>query len=164
MKLVDIVAVLKEAETLSFTFLDGRQVPSHFHVTEVGKISKKFIDCGGTIRQESRINFQLWDADDYDHRLHPEKLLKIITLSQEKLQIDDQLEVEVEYQDETIGKYDLSYDQGHFVLIPQRTDCLAKDKCGIDQNPLSMPIKVVRSKTPADQKQSSCCSSDSNCC
>ena len=48
-------------------------VPSHFHVTEVGKITKHFIDCGGTVRNEEVVNFQLWQADDYDHRLHPEK-------------------------------------------------------------------------------------------
>jgi hypothetical protein len=52
-------------------------------------------------------------------------------LSEEKLGIDDNLEVEVEYQGATIGKYHLEYTGGHFVLVNTHTDCLAKDKCGI---------------------------------
>jgi hypothetical protein len=39
-------------------------VPEHFHVTEVGVVTKDFIDCGGTVRHEKVANFQLWDAND----------------------------------------------------------------------------------------------------
>ena len=75
MKLSEIKKHLNQLETIEFKLPNGDLVPRHFHVTEVGKVSKTFIDCGGTLRQESLINFQLWEADDYDHRLHPEKLL-----------------------------------------------------------------------------------------
>ena len=44
---------------------------------------KKFIDCGGVIRDEKVINFQLWYSVDEDHRLEAEKLRKIIALSEE---------------------------------------------------------------------------------
>ena len=64
-------------------------------------------------------------------RLHPEKLVHIIELSEDKLQIPD-LEIEVEYQmKDTIGKFDLDFDGTNFLLISKLTDCLAKDKCGI---------------------------------
>merc|ERR1711976_1067512 len=112
---------------------NGELVPSHFHVTEVGKITKHFIDCGGTVRNEEVVNFQLWDANDYDHRLHPEKLLHIIELSEKSLGIND-AEVEVEFQGaNTIETYTLDFDGTNFLLVNKFTDCLAKDNCGIPE-------------------------------
>src|SRR5690554_4988855 len=46
---------------------------------------------------------------DYDHRLHPEKLLSIIELSEKVLELKDQ-EIEVEYQGQTIEKFALEFD------------------------------------------------------
>jgi hypothetical protein len=109
MKLSEIKNHLKELNTIAFQLPNGNLVPSHFHVTEVGKVTKDFIDCGGKVRNETVINFQLWEANDYDHRLHPEKLVNIIELSEKIFDFDD-LEIEVEYQGkETIGKFGLDF-------------------------------------------------------
>ena len=132
MTIEEIKKHLSESKTISFKLPNGNLVPSHFHVTEVGKVTKNFIDCGGVMRNEEVANFQLWEADDYDHRLHPEKLVHIIQLSQEKLNIGD-LPIEVEYQGETIGKYGLEYDGSGFVLTVKQTDCLARDKCAVPE-------------------------------
>ncbi|MGX7836089.1 DUF6428 family protein, partial [Campylobacter fetus subsp. venerealis] len=56
----------------------------------------------------------------------------IIELSEKVLELED-LEVEVEYQAETIGKFGLDFDGINFLLTSKQTDCLAKDKCGIPQ-------------------------------
>ena len=132
MKLSEIKAILPTLENVAFQTPDGSFIPEHFHVTEVGSIQKHFIDCGGTIRKEQVVNFQLWNADDFDHRLKPTKLLNIIKLSEEKLGIEDN-EIEVEYQIGTIGKYDLDFNGSHFVLVPKTTACLASDACGITE-------------------------------
>ncbi len=87
MKLSEVKNRLNELEKISFKLPNGELVPNHFHVTEVGKITKHFIDCGGTVRNEEVVNFQLWNANDYDHRLHPEKLIHIIELSEKVLAI-----------------------------------------------------------------------------
>jgi hypothetical protein len=71
MKLSDIKNILPGLENVEFQLEDGRLVPEHFHVTEIGMVTKNFIDCGGTIRKEERVNFQLWNAEDYQHRLKP---------------------------------------------------------------------------------------------
>lgn len=84
----------------------------------------------GTERLEKVVNFQLFDANDYDHRLKPQKLNKIIALSEEKLGIGD-LEIEVEYQSETISKYGLHFNGKDFQLVPKHPACLASDACGI---------------------------------
>lgn len=156
MKLSEVKKTLKNLETIAFQLPDGSSVPSHFHVTEVGEVTKNFIDCGGTVRIEKVVNFQLWNADDYDHRLHPEKLIHIIELSENILNIADN-EVEVEYQAQTIGKFGLDFDGENFLLTNKQTDCLAKDKCGI-------PTEKQKVKMADLQKDNTCCSPDSGCC
>jgi len=151
MKLSEIKTILKKAVQIQFELPDGELVPRHFHVTEVGKVTKHFIDCGGTVRNEEVANFQLWNANDYDHRLHPNKLLNIIELSEKVLNMGD-LEIEVEYQGETIGKYGLDFDGWNFLLTSKQTDCLARENCSIPED--------KSEETQAD----SCCSPNSGCC
>ena len=69
MKLSEVKNQLSTLETVTFQLPNGTFVPEHFHVTEVGLVTKNFIDCGGTVRNETVVNFQLWDANDFEHRL-----------------------------------------------------------------------------------------------
>ena len=157
MKLSEIKNELKNVKIIGFQLPNGDLVPNHFHVTEVGKVTKHFIDCGGSVRNEEVANFQLWEANDYDHRLHPEKLLHIIELSEEKLQIAD-LEIEVEYQmKETIGKFSLDFDGTNFQLKSKLTDCLAKDKCGIPTDKLKVNIGEWKEKANSCSPNTGCC-------
>ncbi len=142
MKLSEIKHILPSLENVAFQLENGTYVPEHFHVTEVGIITKAFIDCGGTIRNEKVVNFQLWNADDFEHRLKPTKLLNIIKLSEEKLGIED-LEIEVEYQAITIGKYDLDFNGKNFVLVSKQTACLASDACGIPQEKQKVSLAAM---------------------
>lgn len=148
MNIQQIKEHLSNLKTIGFQLPNGDLVASHFHVTEVGKVTKHFIDCGGTLRNEVVANFQLWEANDYDHRLHPEKLIHIIELSDKLLKLEN-LEIEVEYQGDTIGKYGLDFDGTNFLLTTKQTDCLAKDKCNIPNEA---------------EKSSGCCLPESNCC
>ncbi len=147
MTLEQIKNLLPTLENVAFQLENGTFVPEHFHVTEVGIITKYFIDCGGTVRNEKVANFQLWDANDFDHRLKPNKLLNIIKLSEEKLQMED-LEIEVEYQGKTIEKYGLDFNGKNFVLTAKQTDCLAQDKCGIPSEKLKINLSEKSSCTP----------------
>ena len=134
MKLSELKSILPNLESLRFKLLDGPYVPAHFHVTEVGRVTKDFIDCGGTVRSETVVNFQLWQADDYDHRLAPQKFFHILRLS-EKILGESDLPIEVEYQQNTIGKFGLDFDGTDFILTPRFTACLAQDACGIPPKP-----------------------------
>lgn len=155
MKLSEIKIALQQLNQIAFQLPNGSLVPSHFHVTEIGKITKNFIDCGGTLRNETVINFQLWNANDYNHRLHPEKLIHIIELSEKALQLED-LDIEVEYQGQTIEKFGLDFDGKNFLLTTKKTDCLAKDNCGV-------PAEKTKLKL-ANLSTEPCCSPDGNCC
>jgi len=155
MKLSEIKNILPALSNVEFQLENGIFVPEHFHVTEVGVIAKHFIDCGGSIRNEKVISFQLWDANDYAHRLKPIKLLNIIKLSEEKLGIED-IEIEVEYQNDTIGKYDLGFNGKNFILKNKATGCLAGDACDGSQQKKKIQL--------SDIKKSSCCSATPGCC
>lgn len=155
MKLSDIKEILPTLDNVEFQVENGTFVPEHFHVTEVGQITKNFIDCGGTIRNEKVVNFQLWNANDFEHRLKPTKLLNIIKLSEDKLGMED-AEIEVEYQAETIGKYYLDFNGKHFVLKNKQTACLASDACGI-------PSEKVK-KNLAELSVNNACTPGGGCC
>lgn len=157
MNLSEIKKYLATAEAVNFVLPSGAFVPEHFHVTEVGLVTKDFIDCGGTVRNEKVANFQLWDANDFEHRLKPQKLLNIIALSEKVLGIGN-LEIEVEYQEETIGKYGLYFTGNNFALVPKQTACLAHDQCGIPATKQKLPLAKV-----ATDKQS-CCTPGLGCC
>ena len=148
MNLEKIKNILPKLEKSKLDLENGTKIPSHFHITEVGKITKHFIDCGGTVRLEEKINLQLWYSEDVEHRLEPKKLLGIIKLSERELELPD-INIEVEYQAESIGKYALEFNGANFVLTNQKTDCLAKDNCGIPEKELEV---------------SSCCTPESGCC
>lgn len=157
MKLSDVKKILTTVSEVNFKLPNGKMVPEHFHVTEVGVIAKHFIDCGGTVRNEKVANFQLWEAGDFDHRLAPQKLSNIIALSEKTLGMED-LEVEVEYQSDTIGKYDLAFDGSSFVLLSKHTNCLASDKCGI-------PVEKQKvSLASLQEKSQGCCTPGGGCC
>lgn len=154
MKLSNLREHLTALKSVSFRLPDGTELPAHFHVTEVGLVTKHFIDCGGVERTETVANFQLWEAGDYDHRLAPQKFLHILDLSRKILGVQD-LEIEVEYQQGTIGKFGLDFDGQHFLLVPKFTACLAQDACGIpDKKNLSLSELLV----------SSACTPGGGCC
>lgn len=154
MRLLEIKEILPTLDNVEFQLENGTFVPEHFHITEIGVVTKHFIDCGGTIRNEKVINFQLWNANDDEHRLKPSKLSNIIRLSEEKLGMED-AEIEVEYQHETIGKYDLDFNGKHFVLKNKHTACLANEACGIPEQKLKVQLSNLNS---------ACCASNSGSC
>ncbi len=151
MQLSEIKNILPTLQNVAFELENGTLVPEHFHVTEVGIITKHFIDCGGIERNEKVVNFQLWNANDFDHRLQPIKLLNIIKLSEIKLHMED-LEIEVEYQGKTIEKYALNFNGTNFVLVSKQTNCLAQDQCGIPTEKLKVEVQI------------SACTPGSGCC
>jgi len=155
MKLSEFKTHLAQVHELIFKLPNGEKVPTHFHVTEIGQINKHFIDCGGTIRNETKVNFQLWQANDFDHRLAPQKLKDIIQLSENKLGITD-AEIEVEYQGDTIGKYGIIFQHNEFILQSLFTDCLASDQCGVPKQKIKLKELTA--------SNSGCCEPGGGCC
>ena len=157
MKLSSFLNALSTIDSLTFNTSNGEQVPSHFHVTEAGLTTKHFVDCGGVIRTEKNISFQLWVANDTEHRLSPRKLAGIINQSS-ALWNNEDLDIEIEYQGNTIGRYDVKFDNNQFALLNKQTDCLAKDHCGIPVEKLKVQLAELQAS------KESCCTPGGGCC
>jgi hypothetical protein len=138
MKTSKLIEVLDSngGRNLHLMLPSGDFVPEHFHVTEIGRVHKTFIDCGGILRESAVCVLQAWTAHDVEHRLSAGKLSGILKLADAALASND-LEVHVEYGEDVAAQYVLAdvvvADGGVlFVLTGKKTDCLAPDKCGVD--------------------------------
>ena len=78
MKLLELKYILaaRPEARLRFLLPNGEFAPAHVHVTEVARVDKRFIDCGGTLRTESFCRLQTWHAQDVEHRLTAGKLMQ----------------------------------------------------------------------------------------
>jgi hypothetical protein len=122
--------------TMHWMLPDKSFVPVHYHITEVGRVQKDFIDCGGTVRSVTSCLLQIWVADDTDHRLTTTKLATIMEIARKVLARDD-LPVEVEHESGTISQYPVAGFEVTpagllFDLGAKHTACLAPEKCGVD--------------------------------
>lgn len=150
MKISELKNHLQNVTALNFMLPNGNSIPAHFHLTEIGLITKDFVDCGISIHHEKWATLQIWVASDVDHRLQPKGLLDIIDNSKKIIGTED-LDVEVEYQTDTIGRYGLDFIDNKFVLTVKNTACLALDKCGIPQEKSKVSLSDL-----TNEKQSSC--------
>ena len=141
---------------IRFVLPTGSKIPPHAHVTEVARMDKRFIDCGGTFRTETICRLQTWFADDTDHRLTAGKLLAILDKSASFLETEN-LEVDVEHEAPFISQFPISRvettDDALIVeLGTKHTACLAEDKC------LPPALNKTSILTPLPSfKQSKCC-------
>jgi hypothetical protein len=135
MKVAELKNELKKYPEANVRFMlpDGQSAPAHAHVTEVARIDKRFIDCGGTLRNDSLCRLQTWVSDDVDHRLTAGKLAAILDKASPILQSND-LDVDVEHEVGHITQFPLDAvevlpDEIALRLGERHTACLALDKC-----------------------------------
>lgn len=143
MNVTELIVLLKNNPERPIQILlpNAESVPAHFHITEVGHVQKRFVDCGGTLRSTTSCVLQVWVANDLQHRLDTTKLSKILDKGIELF--DDQtIPVEIEYESGIISQYPVDrfevVDQTIvFGLCSKHTACLAPDKCRIELNVVS---------------------------
>lgn len=122
-------------ERMHWMLPDRSFIPAHYHITEVGRLRKDFVDCGGTVRSTRSCLLQVWVANDVDHRLETTKLAAIMRVAAPLLESDD-LPVEVEYEEEVLSQYPLGGMEVTpsgllFHLGTKHTACLAPEKCKV---------------------------------
>ena len=130
---------------------NNQEVPQSFHITEVGFVTKTFIDCGGKVHRNETCQLQVWIGSDLEHRIETGKMLDILKLSKTLIP-DDSVDLEIEYEDNIISQYPVSKaiitdTAVTLELSLKHTDCLAKELC-----------------LPKSSDQQSCCGSDGGCC
>jgi hypothetical protein len=134
---------------LSFVLPNGESIPAHAHITEVGRVDKTFLDCGGEAHKTSACSLQAWVAADMDHRLNAGKLAAILEEAAPILSEDDPV-VEIEFEQELISQFPVVAARVaggaiSFELGSKHTDCLAKDTC--------LPKEAIAGSAPG----SGCC-------
>ena len=135
MTVSELRTALATTPNLPLTVLwpDGDPIEAHFHMTEVGRVQKDFVDCGGTIRRTVTCLLQTWVGDDGDHRITAGKLLKAFEHAGPVLAGED-LPVELEYETCNVIQFTV------VAVVPEaerlvvqlggkHTDCLAKELC-----------------------------------
>jgi hypothetical protein len=143
MTLEEFTAVLSANPGVSLQLMlpDRSFVPAHFHVTEVGRVQKDFVDCGGTVRSSADCVLQVWVANDVSHRLDSAKLSQIIDKGA-KLFETTAIPLEIEYDNGLISQYPVQAVEASSAGITlhlgtKHTACLAPDRCGVTLDVLS---------------------------
>lgn len=118
---------------ITFLTPDGGHVPAHYHITEVGHLTKSFIDCGGKRHISGSCLLQVWVADDIDHRLKASKLLAIFGRA-DGLLPSMELPVEIEVEAPVLTQLpltgcEITPDTLVFQTEYKHTDCMAKELC-----------------------------------
>ena len=151
MRISELRAALTAAPGLPLTVIwpDGEPIEAHFHVTEVGRVQKDFVDCGGTVRRVVTCLLQTWVGDDTDHRISAEKLIKAFDYAAPVLGGED-LPVELEYEACNVVQLrvvavERTAESLIVRLASKHTDCLAKELC--------IPSTATKTCTPG----SGCC-------
>jgi hypothetical protein len=124
---------VRPRDGLRFRLPTGSLASLHAHLTEVARVEKRFIDCGGTVRTRVSARIQLWTADDTDHRVDCGKCLSILDRGAGLIESDD-LPFEVELDLPYLSLFEAAgsvREGGSLVIIlaPAKADCLAPDVC-----------------------------------
>lgn len=162
MTLSELKNLLAENESRAFRLIlpDGSDIPHAFHVTEVGHVKKTFIDCGGTLREVTTCQLQVWLGGDEDHRLETAKMAGILRKAASFL-TDDSVPVEIEYEHEFLSQYPITHHEVSeeaitLFLTTKHTACLAPELCGL-------PPMPGAGKFSTSSRSSNCCG-PSGCC
>jgi hypothetical protein len=155
MQLSDLRSALEQHPNTFPRFIlpDGEFIPPHAHVTEVGHVTKNFIDCGGVTGKIETVLLQTHVGRDVEHRLRSERFAKILQLGEQVLP-NDQLNVEVEYDCCVVAQYPItevrrSGEHLDVILGKRQTQCLAQER---EKAAGLMPVSCCAPASPA------CCS------
>lgn len=131
----------------------GDRVPISFHITEVGRVEKTFLDCGGTLRNRSTVQLQIWVGPDEDHRIQAGKMADILERSSQVVP-DDSLPLEMEYELENgfvsqfpVADHSVSDDAVVLHLGVRHTECLAPELCIVPAKSTPIALSMVASDT-----------------
>jgi hypothetical protein len=152
---------------------NGKVIASHFHVTEVGHVTKNFMDCGGTRRKTESCLLQTWVFLDLQHRLTTSKLANILRIAGDILPSLD-LPVEIEHEAGVVSQYPVvaGNSDGHTLTLTtglKHTACLAMDLCcapASSQAPAGSSATGTAANTEEKPrvKAGACCAPSSGCC
>lgn len=147
-------------KSLLFEYRPGQLVASNYHITEVKHVTIDSVDCGAGTDFWKETVIQLWESpaekDTLDF-MSAYKALGILKKVDRIKPMDKMTEIKFEYGNSTfhtaqlfVNEYEIRNDRLIMCLGVQKTDCKAKETCGVP--------------AAADTKEKACCAPGSGCC
>ncbi|WP_353777362.1 DUF6428 family protein [Winogradskyella sp. 3972H.M.0a.05] len=151
-------------KSLVFEYTPNQYVGANYHITEVKHIKIDSVDCGARTDAWNETIIQLWESPkELDKREYMTtlKALGILNKVGKMKPYDLDSEVKFEYSNASfhtaqlfVNDFDI---QGQHLIVKlavEKTDCKAKDACGVTEAPLT--VEAMQGEP--------CCTPDGNCC
>jgi len=161
MKTQEFLNVLKEnqGKSLLFEYAPNLLVGANYHVTEVKNITVDAVDCGAGVDFWKETIIQLWESPSELGKTEYMTAYKVLAILNKVDRIKPMVkdaEVKFEYSNATfhtaqlfVNDYAIQYQQLIFKLGVQKTDCKAKEACGLPT---------------VEEVSANSCSPESGCC
>ncbi|WP_419213554.1 DUF6428 family protein [Maribacter sp. X9] len=145
MKTKEFLSLLKDNtdKNLLFEYKQGALVGANYHITEVKNITVDSVDCGAGVDFWKETIVQLWESpmeQDKKEYMTAYKALAILNKVDKIKSMEKEGEIKFEYSNtsfHTAQLFVLSYSLKHnsllFHLGVQKTDCKAKETCGVPE-------------------------------
>jgi len=147
-------------KSLTFSYAPSKWVGANYHITEVKHVKIDSVDCGSGTDQWNETIVQLWESPsemDKTEFMSVYKALGILKKVHKMKPFDMAAELKLEYSNANfhtaqlfVNEHESTASQLRFYLAVEKTDCKAKETCGIPE--------------PAIEVASSCCTPGSGCC
>ncbi|MAP55826.1 DUF6428 family protein [Altibacter sp.] len=159
-ELLDLLTTHSE-KALLFEYAPKLWVAANYHITEVKHISIDSVDCGAGTDAWNETIIQLWESPSEVEKtnfMSAYKALGILKKVGRMRPYDLSAEVKFEYGNNSfhtaqlqIRGYSIQKDEIHLHLSVERTDCKAKEVCGVPEQTVTV-------------SQEACCTPESGCC
>jgi hypothetical protein len=162
MKTSEFLSLLKQHQnkSLLFEYAPNKLVGANYHITEVKNITIDSVDCGAGTDFWKETIVQLWESPkekDKTEFMSTYKALGILNKVDKIKPMVKDTEIKFEYSNDQfhtaqlfVEDYDLSDSELTIKLSVEKTDCKAKETCGV-------PVE-------AEAEKEACCAPGSGCC
>lgn len=169
MKTKELFSVLEQHQDkyLLFEYASHKFVRANYHITEVKHIKIESVDCGAQTDSWNETIIQLWESPlekNKTEHMSVSKALGILKTVGKVKFYDLNAEVKFEYSNASfhtaqlfVNDFIIEDKNITFQLGVQKTDCKAKELCGI-------PEPVINTLEKGLEAVESCCTPDGNCC
>ena len=154
-------------KSLLFEYALEQYVGANYHITEVKHITVDSVDCGAQTDTWKETIVQLWESPLEKGKTEHMSALKALGIlnkvGQMKSYVAD-AEIKIEYSNPKfhtaqlfVNDFEIQDTNLIFKLAIQKTDCKAKELCGVPAEIVNVAEKVV-------EKVEACCSPENGCC
>ena len=151
-----------QEKSLLFEYKSNEFVKANYHITEVKHTHIDSVDCGARTDAWNETIIQLWESPKEIGKtdfMSVYKALSILKKVERMKPFDLESEVKFEYSNDTfhtaqlyVNDFDIRDSNLIIKLGIEKTDCKAKDVCGVPEKE-----EIMAGEEP-------CCTPDGNCC